>query len=473
MDNKLLVRSYNVGCGDCFYVRIPNDDDGFHILIDCGTKESESSTKILKRAIEHLIQNELPVSKLDNKEKRLDLIVVTHRHEDHIKGFSPEYFKKIEIKNIWVTAAMNENHQQAKDSFGLHQLATEKMQELSKSRARLSPELQGLIQLYSIDNERATQALLTDFKRDNPNMNLEFVYAGKNFDNFDNLKDDTEIIVLAPEEDIDGYYLGEEADQSLRGIQAGISFFQKKINCEGQDYPTNITRNDFIKLKSRVLSNALAFSVLDSDIQNNVSVVLLIIWRSYRLLFVGDAMWEGKFKEGIKNGSWNVMWKKRNNYLKTAVDFLKVGHHGSHNSTPWNRDTDSNDEVNKILDAILPMPKNGEKPKAQAIVSTKRTKYDTIPDAELLVEIGKRVCNSKSYLAEFESNDQNFNPYTDIYRYSKKKKYSGEPKEREIGEVGWLDKPQPVRTDMESEGKGQEKMLIKCEFIDVNIPPPL
>ena len=174
------------------------------------------------------------------------------------------------------------------------------MQELSKSRARLSPELQGLIQLYSIDNERATQALLTDFKRDNPNMNLEFVYAGKNFDNFDNLKDDTEIIVLAPEEDIDGYYLGEEADQSLRGIQAGISFFQKKINCEGQDYPTNITRNDFIKLKSRVLSNALAFSVLDSDIQNNVSVILLIIWCSYRLLFVGYAMWEGEFKEGIK-----------------------------------------------------------------------------------------------------------------------------------------------------------------------------
>ena len=25
MGDKLLVRAYNVGCGDCIYVRIPND----------------------------------------------------------------------------------------------------------------------------------------------------------------------------------------------------------------------------------------------------------------------------------------------------------------------------------------------------------------------------------------------------------------------------------------------------------------
>src|ERR1017187_2018134 len=38
MGNKLLIRAYNVGCGDCFYVCIPNKRDGFHILIDCGKK---------------------------------------------------------------------------------------------------------------------------------------------------------------------------------------------------------------------------------------------------------------------------------------------------------------------------------------------------------------------------------------------------------------------------------------------------
>ena len=35
MGNKLLVRAYNVGVGDCIYVHIPDEgDDGFHIFSD-------------------------------------------------------------------------------------------------------------------------------------------------------------------------------------------------------------------------------------------------------------------------------------------------------------------------------------------------------------------------------------------------------------------------------------------------------
>ena len=53
MGAKLLVRSYNVGCGDCIYVRIPDGEDGFHILIDCGSKES-ANTGDQRGAIKHL-----------------------------------------------------------------------------------------------------------------------------------------------------------------------------------------------------------------------------------------------------------------------------------------------------------------------------------------------------------------------------------------------------------------------------------
>ena len=84
-----------------------------------------------------------------------------------------------------------------------------------------------------------------------------------------------------------------------------------------------------------MLSNGLAFAALETSIQNNLSVVLLIEWRGRRLLFVGDAEWEGEFKEGKHNGSWNVMWEKhRKTLLKTPLDFLKIGHHGSINATP-------------------------------------------------------------------------------------------------------------------------------------------
>ena len=51
MDDKLLIRAYNVGVGDCIYVRIPkarkkgSKVDDFHILIDCGKKGTPAPLK--------------------------------------------------------------------------------------------------------------------------------------------------------------------------------------------------------------------------------------------------------------------------------------------------------------------------------------------------------------------------------------------------------------------------------------------
>ena len=44
MGSNLLIRAYNVGCGDCIYVRIPDKKDAFHILIDCGKKGDTASS---------------------------------------------------------------------------------------------------------------------------------------------------------------------------------------------------------------------------------------------------------------------------------------------------------------------------------------------------------------------------------------------------------------------------------------------
>jgi hypothetical protein len=176
---------------------------------------------------------------------------------------------------------------------------------------------------------------------------------------------------------------------------------------------------------------------------------------------VGDAEWEEEYQEGKKNGSWNVMWHVRKEQLSKPLDFLKVGHHGSHNATPWNR--------NQIFNAILPLPAVGQAPTAKCIVSTKRKQYNTIPDAELLTEIGKRVSNTKNYLRAFQDADPNFDPAEAIFNYSVMKAYSSEPTPREVGDKGWLDTLQPWRTDMESAGRGQEKMLDTVEYIDVEI----
>jgi beta-lactamase superfamily II metal-dependent hydrolase len=462
------VRSYNVGCGDCIYVRIPDGDDHFHMLIDCGSKES-AATGVMKNAIKHMEQH-LPPQAAGSNKRRLDLIVVTHRHEDHIKGFNPTYFKNIAIRNIWITAAMDEAHKQASRSLALHGIATTAMRQLAASGAALSPELTDLVGLYGISNDGATTALTKTLPRKNK-IKPVFVHAGMTSADCGISIAKTKIRVLAPEKDIDGFYLGKEADERLRGFQQTGAPARARAAAAGGARPTNIGERDFQTLQSRLLSNGLAFAVDDSAIQNNVSTVILIEWRKRRLLFVGDAEWEGEFKEGRRNGSWNVMWAKRRAHLSRPLDFLKVGHHGSHNATPWNRDAPADHEVNQILDAILPLPKAGRKPTAQCIVSTKRKQYDTIPDGELLVELGRRVRNTRNYLQAFRAGNPRFDPTAAIYNYSVMKTYSKAPSPREVGEMGWLDKPQPIRTDMASSCKGEARMPDAVEYVDVEIDP--
>lgn len=175
--------------------------------------------------------------------------------------------------------------------------------------------------------------------------------------------------------------------------------------------------------------------------------MLLIEWRSRRLLFGGNAEWNRAYRDNEKNFAWNNGWKLHRSELNKPIDFLKIGHHGSINSTPWNDKEDGEvTEPSTILDAILPLPQGNAKPTAKAIISTERTFYKVIPRGRLLVEIGKRVSNTRKYLAELSEDQIAGLPNYAIY------------------ERNWLDRPQPLRTDLETR-------LIGSGFVDVVIDP--
>src|SRR5262245_24959857 len=150
MGDKLLIRAYNVGCGDCIYVRVPNAGDGFHILIDCGKK---GGTELLEEAVRHLKEHTLPSG--DAGKKRLDLIVATHRHEDHIKGFDSDWFKDIQVKNIWLSAVMDPTHPQAGNVRKLHDAANKALGEISARGLASNPQLELLAALYGVNNDEA------------------------------------------------------------------------------------------------------------------------------------------------------------------------------------------------------------------------------------------------------------------------------------------------------------------------------
>jgi hypothetical protein len=130
--------------------------------------------------------------------------------------------------------------------------------------------------------------------------------------------------------------------------------------------------------------------------------------------------------------------------LNAGVHFLKIGHHGSENATPWNDLEDGTvTEPSTILDAILPFPAGNAKPAAKAVVSTKRKNYETFPRSALLAELGRRVLNVRNYQQALGNGASQLPKFTEF-------------------EKPWLGSPQPLRTDCENALSG-------IDFVDVEI----
>ena len=443
MADKLLIRMFDVGLGDCIYCQIPEahaEGRDFHIFIDCGTL---SSTDNLSTAIENL-KPLLPVIK---GKRHIDLLVVTHEHKDHMTGFGMKLWDDLSFGAIWMSAAMDPKHPEAEKAKKLHTFAAGAMAEALRLNLALGPELTELANAMALNDD--AMKTLRDTLPKASQIKPTYVHADSSKSELKLPLNGASISVLGPERDIDFYYLGNEGDPSLRHalglIEAGLPSVSSAVpDATVVATPTNLNPADFRQLRSRMLSTALAFADLDGKVCNNTSVVLLLEWKGKRLLFVGDAEWDGGFKKGKANSSWNVMWNLHKERLKGALAFLKIGHHGSVNATPWGQTTAaSNGEPLAILNAILPP---ASKAKAKAIVSTNRGNFATIPSTDFLAEIGNRVSNTKSYDAAFKRAGL---------------KTSNVPKFGEFERASFA-KPQPLRTDL-------ERMLGSKGFIDAEI----
>src|SRR5215216_5037338 len=78
LPTNIEVRMYNVGFGDCFLLTFTyRDDSTRHMLMDCGsTKQASNIT--LAEVVDDI---------KGRVEGLLDVLVVTHRHADHLSSF--------------------------------------------------------------------------------------------------------------------------------------------------------------------------------------------------------------------------------------------------------------------------------------------------------------------------------------------------------------------------------------------------
>lgn len=405
MKEKLLVRIYDVGCGDCIFIRVPDKDRPFHILIDCGNYCGEDSAK-LKQALDNvevLLNDKATVP--EDRRGHLDLLVATHQHWDHIKGFesSLETFKRIKIDRVWLSVGMKKDHPQ-----GFQLRALQDHVEQTITRFKSDPEFSsspGLLSLLmSLSTKQSTEALTTDIPNHH-GIQPSYVYRGFEKDlqkkeakstgpDFKDSK--TRLSVLAPEKDIDESYVGN-AFSLLQNLKGGEECVCDLVPEDQRiDFPANISRQQFRQLKTQLRYTSLLAAMQSNHVVNNTSVVLLLEWKGRRLIFPGDAEHE----------SWNLMWKNSHAELAHAVDFLKVSHHGSCNGTPCDL-TDPDQSINCILESILPK-KNARN--AQAVVSTKagriRAIEKPVPYLGLMNELASRVRNTRNYDPELGKQPQ-------------------------------------------------------------------
>ncbi len=92
-NGSVNIRMYNVGFGDCFLLTFPGP---ITMLIDCGSTKAADNITI--KDIVDDIHDYLSTT----TNGRLDVLVATHAHKDHVSGFANAKWSELDIGEVWL-----------------------------------------------------------------------------------------------------------------------------------------------------------------------------------------------------------------------------------------------------------------------------------------------------------------------------------------------------------------------------------
>jgi len=360
--SQLLVTAYNLGFGDTLLVTIPERQRGRetdrHVLIDFGNVlgKFDEESRIFGEVAEDIRR------RLDGRP--IDLYIMTHEHMDHVRGltYASSLNIPLPIAYCWLTASSDPR-------YGLRYPRAEKRLALYREeyqRVQLAIAAQGLtpaepLQAFLAINDFNRTASCVDFIREAAAKKSSYIHResrlvpGRNHP----LRE-AQISIWGPEADTTVYYtrfrpVAAQAIQTLTGQPPSL------------EAPEGIDPIGFGKLidflKSGFSDNLLAID----RAANNTSIVFLLEWRGWKLLFPGDADLR----------SWAFMERLG---LLQPVHFLKVSHHASRNGTP----------PEELLEKLLPAVRTDARPRT-ALVSTSPGVYNGVPDPQTQDRIRTRV----------------------------------------------------------------------------------
>jgi len=381
---RARVRMYRHGLGDCFLLTIPRPKPAkpFQVLIDCGALARDKT--FMSSVVSHIRDT---VRGSGRGIARLDVVVGTHEHKDHLSGFNQArqlWNDEFEFGAVWLAWTENLTQSEIRKIKATKKRIATKLQGLAAAprfagRDSEFEALTGLASFSSDDDstgERTVEEALRYLKlRGEEAGDLQYLEPGQTVA-LKGVKD-VRVHVLGPPRDARWiktsaitekmkrdhvvYHLDGRSDVGLDALSAALDPFNINEDRGGHPFApehrirsgagASASRLDSIRefldrtydhadsQWRRIESDWIgAFEQLALDLDNDTNNSSLVLAFEFGapgdvLLFVADA----------QIGSW-LSWKevefKRGRGGKfTAADllsrtqFYKVGHHCSHNAT--------------------------------------------------------------------------------------------------------------------------------------------
>ncbi len=326
MANPIRIRMYNVGFGDCFLIFLPTTAGEKKILIDCGSikKKKHSIAQITEQVIKDVTDADgVP---------RVDVFVLSHRHDDHLSAFTREEWSNLEAGEVWMPWIESPSDPHAKRIRHEQTLAAQSLQR-AVTALGLS-EAVSSIAANALDGASALEIVHGGFAKQ---VTPRYLPTGTGrVERVETpLLPGIEIFALGPPRDDDALNSADPPPEQtlLTGFSAASDGGPpKKFSPFGADWIVeNPPFEDLVSDTAEVDEAAsmismydLAAAKLDADI-NNTSLILVFRVGTEYLLFPGDAQW-GPWELALKDDDAKALLEK--------VTFLKVSHHSSHNGSP-------------------------------------------------------------------------------------------------------------------------------------------
>ncbi len=336
MIDRVTIRMYEVGFGDCFLLTFWTGTHPAHVLVDCGSI-TEGKAKVSAVA-----KDVIRACTAAGQPPRIALVVATHRHRDHVGGFDSSAWSSVEVGEVWMPwtedpkdpVATQLRNRQSAIALALVGSATddEPLAAAVDAKESAAQALQRSVRAMSINaltNEAAMSTLHRGFVGSPP----------RHFLPLDGV--DCEARTVAGLDGVSIHVLGPPRSQAAIAVMnppTGEAYSRlrggslKVANEEGAAFGSEwAVASGVLPADDRKTIDGLALqpegglaAAIDNAV-NNTSLILVFEVGNQWLLFPGDAQW----------GAWNAaLVNPKALEILARTTLYKVGHHGSHNATP-------------------------------------------------------------------------------------------------------------------------------------------